>query len=124
VGFSGTSGNASNLPPGEEHIHLQLYGPNGNLINPTSFMSKPCPKGVHNFQPPPQANVPKPGGGAGASAGLPGGPWGWAFGSSGFPWAPGRWDPFDLLRFMLGGPTGTVTVTQTICPPGVNCLGQ
>jgi hypothetical protein len=68
----------------------------------------------------PPASSPKPAGGAGGSAGLPTVTWGWTFGSPGFPGAPGTLGSIRPFAIRVRRTTGSVSVTQTICSPGVN----
>jgi RHS repeat-associated protein len=51
IGYTGNTGNARNLPAGEEHLHLEIRGP-GGLENPFTFLNSPCPKPLQKKQSP------------------------------------------------------------------------
>ena len=122
IGYTGTTGNARNLPASEAHVHLQLYGPGGKLINPTDFLSKPCPPGVQDFNPNTGA-----GGGGGGGGGGQGGidnvhPPGWGI-------ASGGWSPLDWLLWGSNDVNGNGDAGQTgsqavVTSRIINCPGD
>jgi len=48
IGYSGTTGDAANLPLTEAHLHLQINY-HTTATSPWVFMGNPCPHGVVNF---------------------------------------------------------------------------
>ena len=65
IGFAGSTGNASGLPAGEEHVHLQIEK-GGVPRDPFTFMNSDCPKGLRN-----QGEGSEGVGGTGHRGGLP-----------------------------------------------------
>ena len=78
MGYSGTSGNASHLPPTEAHVHLEVHD-QGTPVDPMLFMKAPCPPGVKD---PLKKGKGSGAGGGGGGRGDPG------------PADPPYWNPF------------------------------